>query len=582
MHTRRQVLRGGLGLFALGAAGPAFGTASRALGAEPDPHRLKKIAGLSEVPIKGSRPLAARAFDPKPRMIDGFPIKNWFEGDDFNDGLNIPFHSAENVFPGGQPPEPTERVQVAVVGGGLSGLACGYLLSEYSPVVFELHPQFGGNAQGGIINGSAYSLGSAYVITPDAGSTLDNIYRDLGLHDIVRVDDLPAPVEINGEINDDVWSGVGASPEDQPAYEAYRQLVIRMAEETYPDVPFDQQWMLDLDRLSFKEHIEQEVGLAIPAALQAAIQAYCYASFCAGWEEISAASGWNFLAAEEYGRWVFPGGNAWMADQMWQRINATDATDTEHAPHLRAGCRVVDVRVQADGLALVTWRTPDGEFKSLLADRVIMATPKHVARKILFGLEEEDPEKFDAMVMFTRPYVVANVVLDRDVPDTFYDIFTLDNPDDYPGSAGEATEFWRFTDVTNGSFTPMPPQPGLPKHPGILTLYWPLSYDSARFDLVLDDPILAFGEALAEPLRRALTLLDIPDKAVREVRFSRWGHAVPISRVGFIADGLPGVLMRPYKEAVLFVNQDNWALPAVENSLLDAVNAADAIAKFLG
>ncbi|MCL4222694.1 MAG: NAD(P)-binding protein [Phycisphaerales bacterium] len=571
MHSRRQALKAGLGLFAYAAADSAL---TRTIARASPP-----MSRLSGIPDKSSRPLAARQPDPNPRIIDGLRFKNWFEGDDFNDGLNIPFHSAENNFPGGVPPEPDEFVPVAIVGGGISGLASAHLLRRYNPVVFELHSIFGGNAQGGVINGAEYPLGSAYVITPDPGSALDHFYRELGLHHVVRPDIAAAPVEMDGLILDDVWSGMGVPPEDVPAFEAYRQLVLRMAD-NYPDVPFPEAWMRDLDRLSLRQHIEQEVALPIPAPLAAAVQAYCYSSFGAGWEEISALLGWNFLAAEEFGRWVFPGGNAWMADALWQRISRLDSTDPGHAPHLRAAWRVVDVRVLPDRTVQVTWRTPEGRFGSMIAQRVVMACPKHVCRHVIHDLERIDATRYNAMNLHRRAYVVANVFLDRPVPRDFYDIFLLGHPQSFPMDSGQATNFWRYTDVLNGSYASR--RNGLPAPPHVLTLYWPLAYDSARFDLVMGDPILAFGQALAAQLNETLALLDLPRSAVQEVRFTRFGHALPVAQVGFVANGIAHAIRRPFQDRVYFVNQDNWALPAVENSLYDAFEAADAIAAALG
>ncbi len=579
MHSRRQILKGGLGLFAYGAAGSAFAAA----GSHAERPRLSpRQSRLIDTPLKASRPLAATAYDPAPRIIDGFRFRNWFEGDSFNDGLNIPFHSQENDFPGGEPPAPSETIDVAVVGGGISGLTTAHLLREYNPVVFELHTKFGGNAQGATIEGAEFTFGSAYVITPDPGGSLDSIYRDLGLDKVVRVDHDPAPVVIDGTINPDIWAGMGVPAEDIPAYEAYRALVLRMANADYPDVPFAEPWMRALDRLTFREHIEQEVGLPIPASLAAAIQAYCYSSFAGGWEEISAASGWNFLAAEEFGRWVFPGGNAWMADALWQRIRETDETDKAHAPHLRPGCRVVDVRVRPDGSTQVTWKTPEGAFRSLLARRVVMACPKHVCRYVIHEFEQRDRSKFNAAQLLTRSYVLANVIVDRPIPREFYDLFTLGDPSSFPMSSDDATNYWRYTDVLDGSFAPGPNGNLLPARPSILSLFWPLPYDTARFDLVLDDPIGKFGAALVPQLRESLGLVGLPESAVREIRFARWGHALPLAQPGFIADGGPEELIRPFENSVYFVHQDNWALPAVENSLLDAVNAADAIAADLG
>jgi len=66
-------------------------------------------------------------------------------------------------------------------------------------------------------------------------------------------------------------------------------------------------------------------------------------------------------------------------------------------------------------------------------------------------------------------------------------------------------------------------------------------------------------------------------EAVRQVRFTRWGHAMPIARPGLIANGTAEVAHRPIGNNLYFANQDNWALPAVENSLLDAKAVTDKI-----
>lgn len=584
MQTRRNILKGGIGIIGLGAIGPYLSTALASTAGTFEEFSPTQVP-LASMPqgLKASRPLAPVSFDPKPRIIDGFKFKSWFEGDDFRD--NIPFHSAQNVFPNGKPPLPQEEVDVAVVGGGISGLSTAYALREYNPVVFELHNKFGGNAQGGTINGSHFSLGSAYIITPDKGSDLDNLYRELGFHDVVRTDEIPAPVEVDGKLNPDIWNGLGVPKEDIPAYEAYRELVAVYVDD-YPDVPFPEQWMIDLDQISLRQHIEdhimKEAGVPVPAALAAAIQAYCYSSFSGGWEELSATLGWNFLAAEEYGRWVFPGGNAWIAEKLWEGIAPLDQSDPAHAPHLRAGQRVVDLRVQPDGRSLLTWVNADGSFASLLAKQVVMACPKNIARAIIHNLEADEPDRFRAMRLSRRAYLVSNIIMDRPIPENFYDIFLLENPEEFPMDTTAAANFWKYTDVTNGSYTPAPFSPSIPNPPGVLTLYWPLPYESARFDLVLEDPILNFAQAMTAKLRSTLKLLDLPESSVQEIRFARWGHALPLARVGFLADGIPAIIRAPYRENVHFVNQDNWALPAIENALLDSLEVADAIRKNLG
>ncbi len=271
-----------------------------------------------------------------------------------------------------------------------------------------------------------------------------------------------------------------------------------------------------------------------------------------------------------------------MADQLWHRIHETDKTDPDHAPHLRPGRRVVDLRIEPDGRSLVTWVEPDGSFSSLLAKEVVMACPKNIARHIIHNLEEDEPIRYGAMRLNRRAYMVANVVIDRPAPLEFYDIFLLNNPETFPMSDGEASSFWQYTDVLDGSFTPGPYANSLPTRPSVLTLYWPLPFESARFTLVLGDPILAYGEALASKIRSTLELVGLSDSNVMEIRLTRWGHALPLARVGFLADGIPQILKNPYRDSVHFVNQDNWALPAVENSILDALEVAESIKARLG
>lgn len=572
MQSRRDFLLTGMGAVAAGlGTGVVARTARAGLHTPCDPGSL---------PLLGTRPLAAAPLSANPKLIDGFRFAPWFTGDDFID-QHIPFHADETPELPKLRSRAVDRARVAVIGGGISGLSTAYMLRRFNPVVFELRDRFGGAAQGGAWEDSPYTLGSAYVISPDAGGYLDNFYRDLRLHEHVRVDKDPLTVELNGSILTDYINGEGFDPSELPALNAYKQLVNRMANQTYPDVPFTAPWMLELDQLTLKQHIEQEVGLPIPPLLAAGIQAYCYSSFGAGWEEISAASGWNFLAAEEFGRWVFPGGNAFMADRLWEELGALDANTPQgcHPSHLRAGCKVVDVRMDRSGDVRITYQDRDGRYRIMLAEHVVMANSKHVVKHMLHDLEQLDEAKHNAMLMEYRAYAMVNVLLNAEIPPDFYDIFLL-RDGGFPANTGQAEQYFRSTDVLDGSYTPshLPPKPGVRN---VLTFYWPLSYPSGRFDLILHDPYERFASAIAAQLREVLPTLALAESAVQEVRLTRWGHALPLSEPGFIAAGNPGELLRPFEGRVHFVNQDNWALPAVENCVFDAVNVSEHIASKL-
>lgn len=171
MISRRDFMQGGFSALALGIL-------SRTVGAQPaiNPSSGIPPLGSGAVSLANSRPFAPIPLFPQSIVVDGLPFAPGFSGDGFNNAT-IPFHRCENCGP---LPPIREKIKVAVVGGGISGLATAMLLERHGPVVFELHPRFGGNAQGETWDQTSYSLGNAYVITPDKGSFLERFYLQLG------------------------------------------------------------------------------------------------------------------------------------------------------------------------------------------------------------------------------------------------------------------------------------------------------------------------------------------------------------------------------------------------------------------
>lgn len=518
-------------------------------------------------------------------MIEGLPFSRWFTGDIFADG-DIPFHSCENCFVGGTPPSPTDEVEVAVVGGGLSGLCSAYLLRDRDVALFELRDRCGGNTMGERWHGVTCSLGGAYFIVPDRGSYLDGLYRELGVWPGAAVDKGSFEVEVDGVIVDDFLKQRGLPPDEQAIYRRYASLVAYYADEAYPEIPLptrgDVQWILDLDNKTLREDIEQKIGGPLPQLLAAAVQAYCYSSFGAGWDEISAAAGWNFLAAEEFGRVVLPGGNVSLAEAFWRGLQhpplggASSTTMAGRTPRtiVQANSKVVDVRLSGDRVQVTYAR--NGAFRSLLAEHVVMANSKHVAKWMIHDLPALDREKFDAMQQVsTAAYVVVNVLLAEPVPKPFYDIFLLGDGN-FPMDPTAAENHSAVVDVLNGEFGVDNGEPTT-----VLTLYWPLPWPSARFTLIDEDAWRNYAQRLAPQVKHILDVLGVSHAAVRQVRMSRWGHAMPIPKPGAIAFGTIEKLRRPLADRIWFVNQDNWMLPAVENSLLEAKTWTDEIGRRL-
>lgn len=550
MLGRREFIGTGLAAVALGLLG------HRGTGQLLAQHAGANRGIASSIkPILSLQPNLA----PRPVVIGGYPFAPHFDGDWPEEQSHPPFIVVK------EPPKPSESADVVIVGGGLSGLAAAYMLRDHRPIVLERLARFGGASQGEHWVDTSYSLGGAYFIAPDKGSSLELLYGELGLDEIARIDQGANPAELNGAIIDDFWTWAGIPEKDRPAFEAYRGLVQHYAEQ-YPEIPLpekDADWILDLDRVSLKDHIETALGGPAPDLLASAIQAYCHSSFGAGWEEISAASGWNFIAAEEYGRWVLPGGNAELAERLWQRLAEDDrrlGTDS-----LRANAGVMDVRLTKGG-AIVTYREEDGALRSILARKVVLACPKYIAKFIIHDLPLLDLEKRDAIdQMDYRAYVVANVLLHAPIKRDFYDLFLL-GKGIYEGPWSDPEAFTRVTDVVSGHYA----RKG-PNERSVLTLYWPLPWDTARFTLTpIASPLETYAARLAPQLDGILGLFGLTKKAVDQVRLIRWGHAMPIASPGFLAEERWLKVRRPIADTIFFIEQDNWALPAVETCLLEA------------
>lgn len=579
MASRRQFLRGGLGAVVAGMMTRnawARGEGLTRDPAAPPSMSLNPCPPTGALPTQQTRPLAFLPLAPDSVVVDGLPFAPRFTGDDYA-FADFPFHTCENCFPGGRPPDPTEEVEIAIVGGGLSGLATAYLLRARNPVLFELKDRFGGVSAGESWGGTPFSLGGAYFISPDEGSFLESLYRELELDRVVRVDEGSLSFEYRGSIQDRFWEGKGQSADEREAVRRYTEAVAYFGEH-YPEIPLPDgphdEWIRTLDRRTLKDDIQQRVGMPLPALLEQAIQAYCYSSFGAGWQDLSAAAGWNFLAAEEFGRWVLPGGNSYLVDQMWRRLALADGgTPTNCAgQYLRGGCRVVDVRLMEGRRVQVTYKDPAGRYRSLSARRVVMCCAKMIAKYIIHDIERLDAAKHESMHNIPyAAYAVANVLLSQPIARDFYDMFLLGH-DTFPMTPGAFQARSEVVDVLSGHYARSEPSPR-----SVLTLYWPLPWASSRFTLLDDNAWQSYAESIAPQVRRILALLEVRHTSVRQIRLTRWGHAMPVSAPNFLADGHGQRLRRPINNQIWFVNQDNWALPAVENCLLDAQWTAEQI-----
>lgn len=504
--------------------------------------------------VTDGEPLVSRrgqSISPINRMVGDLAPRQ-FSGDDPHRAHRILSAAGKTV------PKPTEKTGLVIVGGGISGLVSAYLLRDQNPVLLEQADRFGGNSKGESWRGMDYSIGAAYFMQPDDGSALQKLYSDLDLDELYRIKETEDPVLLAGKRFGAFWSGE-TDPKQKRQFTQLKAHFLNVLNGenglSYPDLPIEdpgqRKAIEQLETQSFRSYLESVVGGKLHPHIETVIQYYCYSSLGASASEISAAAGLNFYAAEFGAALVCPGGNAAVAERILARI-------AESVPlrNLRAGCSVIHVEVNSDGVC-VGYLDPDGEVKSILAQAVIMACPKFVVKHVVRNLE---PERIKAISKLQyRSYLVGNVLVHKKTTENFYDLFLLGDGKPYPQPG--------ITDVILANFAHADPERT------VLTLYRGIPSPNGRQELFSEGAFEKFRSQFETQIRsQILPALGVAPTDVSDLRMTRWGHPMPLAQPGFISSGVIDQLRKPFQERVFFVEQDNWMLPAFETGASEAIS----------
>lgn len=473
-------------------------------------------------------------------------------------------------------PAPEQRVPLVIVGGGIAGLLTAYLMRPYKPVLLDQAARFGGNSRGESWRGIDYSIGAAYFAGQEDDSPLQRVYVELGLHRLWRKRTGGDFVELDGRLHDGFWSGATA-PRARVQFRAaeryFRHVLNEEGGLSYPEIPAlssDQRRYVDrLDRISFLEHLRSALGVqSLHPHLLTALEHYCWSSFGASSAEVSAASGVNFFAAEFGDILVMPGGNAAVAQRLYERLVA------ELPPgNLQARATVINLRTSQQGVE-IAYEDGDGRLRCLQAKAAVLACPKFVAARIVEDLE---PARVAAISRLGyRSYLVANALIDRRLEEVMYDLYLLGAAAADPRRVKMSADRQKVTDVVFGTYAR--PQ----ANATILTLYRPLPFDGARPEMLADDAYARYRSEFERQLHESiLPLLKLDKEHVVDLRLARWGHALPVAAPGLIAEGVVDHLRRPFRGRVFFIQQDNWALPALETAATEALHWTPQVARYL-
>ncbi|MEK6628027.1 MAG: NAD(P)-binding protein [Bdellovibrionota bacterium] len=527
--------------------------------------------GLSSLYFSGCTSLAASQD----------PFVNPFDYSDFS--LISPFdrtipNSAPKHFSGDQPlkahkvlwqkseflrlnpfPPPSEEVPVVVVGGGMSGLLSAYFLKEHQPVILEQAARFGGNSRGESWEGLDYTLATAYIGVPAVGSPIHKFFQEIGMADSFRIKSSADPMYFNNKKITNVWE-TGTNTKNKPQFTRlashFENVFKGEAGLKYPEMPtndpVERNYLNELDKISFRQYVENVLGETIDPDLDKVLENYFWSTFASSHVETSAAVGLNFFSSDFDAMAIAKGGNAAIAE-------ATMKTMSKSIPrnNFRNSSFVFDVRRVGKKIH-VSYLDSQDKIKTISAKTVVMSCPKFVASKLIDNLE---PERLAIIRKIQyRSYLLANVLINRQIQDTFYDFADISK--NAPVKKG--VQHQKITDAIHGSYL----QPKEPR--AVLTFFQGIPYDNVRNEIYDRNYYQLAHEAMKSQINEFLPKMGINSQEVVDIRLTRWGHPLPLPSVGNIANGNVDILRQPFQERVFFVEQDNWTMPCFESTFFEA------------
>jgi protoporphyrinogen oxidase len=466
-----------------------------------------------------------------------FELPDW-TGDSF-----APMHAIRDGLWNRPVPPPHQFVDIAIIGGGLSGLAVATQLEDADFLLLERESSLGGNAKSDHWRGIEYGLGSAYLV--DTGEPFGAFYESLGL----ALKPVPNPADqllTLGSQGRDALTG-----QFLQAFEGLRTHLAQLLKSPdFPGLPVESasSAALALDRVSLLDYLKTQ---HTPPELLKLVDAYCYSALGGGIEATSAYAGINFYSEICGDIVAFPGGNAAVARAMARKIEARGSN------RCMTNVSVFGLEPEGTGdrvrVGYFDSHSP-GEPRAISARRVVLAVPYYFIPRIWRGLSGSVANRLRGFSYGS--YVVANACFEGRFLKTGYDHWTLDNP--------AFTDFILADGVVSAARQ-------VPDH-SVLTIYAP--YRNAlqgRIQLLQND-----REAVAAPIVEQLAryLPASRQAKLSSLRLTRYGHQLLSSRVGIIQQ----VREIPKQVGPIYLaHSDGQGMAAIESCLTEAFRVAKQI-----
>ena len=476
------------------------------------------------------------------------------------------------------PPVRREKVGVAILGAGASGLSAAWRLqrrgfSDYT--VLELEDRPGGTSRSGENAVSAFPWGAHYVPTPlDASSDLAVLLREMQVVESLDGEGRPvvgeqflcrAPQErlfFGGAWSEGLYPRYGATREDLRqlrAFEAEMEAFVGARDGRgrrvfmLPTVAGGNTPEMDaLDRLSMAEWLDRR-GYTSPR-LRWYVEYACRDDYGCRLETTSAWAGAFYFAS----RVERPGERA--AELVtWPEGNGALVSHLARAarPRLRTGVAVTDVLPRADGVTVHAWDTAREQPFALEADHAIFALPQLLAGHLVAPWREHAPPHLSAFDH--SQWVVANLTLrgrpaERSFPSAWDNV---------------------LHDSRSLGYVVATHQAGRDHGRTVWTWYLPLTDESPRAarEVLLSADWKHWAEVVLADLRPAHPDLE---SLVERLDVWRWGHAMVRPIPGLLRGGVLDAARRPLGR-LHFAHTDLSGMALFEEAQAWGVRAADAV-----
>jgi NAD(P)-binding Rossmann-like domain len=499
------------------------------------------------------------------------PIKGSIGGADMARGHRL----RDGKFPA---PAREERTGIAIVGGGVAGLAAGWTLAEAGYGDFkliELEDETGGNARSAENAVSAYPLGAHYLPVPNReAKALRHLLTKLGM--ITGADADGAPVYDLYQLCADMesrilWQGkwhegliptTGLSAADKTDLAAFDAAIADFTKAVGKDgkpafaLPIayssTDPVFTDLDQQSFAVWLDAK-GWRSPV-LRAHLRYGCRDDYGCEPEHVSAWVGIHYFA----GRRGWAAGGAGDNQLTWPEGNArlTRAMAGQFADKIKSGRIAFAVKPEGDGVVVDSFDVGANQSVRIYAKAAVLALPHFIAARIA-------PE-MSAKGFSYAPWLVANITVDR-LPRGNGVKLAWDN-------VQFASESLGYVVATHQTLASAPPAT-------VLTWYMPLSRQRPAVGrkLLVERPADEWRRIVSEDLLRMN-----PDLkgAIRSIDQWHWGHAMVRPEPGFVWSVAPAARATA-KPPLFLAHSDMSGLSLFEEAHYRGVDAAEGAMRML-